>query len=84
MRMVRMRQQEIANERARQAAAERKAKEAAERERRNTMAKKKLPPGDKLGSVPQTTKSNSDSTDRSSSGESCSYNPMQPWTGHSS
>jgi hypothetical protein len=69
--LVRQRQQEIANERAKQAAILRKEKEQKERERRNTVAKekKKAISGDKLGG--------------SSDGEACSYNPMQPGASHS-
>jgi hypothetical protein len=69
--LVRQRQQEIANERAKQAAILRKEKERKERERKNTVAKnkKKTISGDKLGG--------------SSDGEACSYNPMQPGASHS-
>ena len=46
---MRLRQQEIANERAKEAERRRKEKEAQEKDRKNHVAKKKLPPGDRLG-----------------------------------
>ena len=50
LRLVRLKQQEIANERAKQAAIERKQKEAEEKDRKNHIAKKKAQGGgDKLG-----------------------------------
>eukprot|EP00980_Cylindrotheca_fusiformis_P029794 scaffold23862_cov98-Cylindrotheca_fusiformis.AAC.2 len=68
--MVRQRQQELANERAKQAAIVRKEKEEKERERKNHAAKKKTTSGDRLGGA--------------SEGRACGYNPMQPWTANSS
>lgn len=78
MRLVRERQQKIADERAKQAAIQRKEKEAKEKERRNHAA---LPnyPGDRLGDG--TGPTNNPTTSRSSSSHlrTNDYNPMQPW-----
>lgn len=69
--LVRKRQQEIADERAKQAAILRKEKEHKERERKNNSARKsnKTTPGDKLGGA--------------SDIQACDYNPMQPWSSSS-
>lgn len=68
---VRERQQQLANQRAQEAAKLRKEKQELERERKNNVAKKTttLKGGDVLGS--------------DSGASSCSYNPLQPFTGHS-
>jgi len=65
---VRERQQALANQRAQEAAQVRKEKEKKEKDRKNHVAKNKEKGGDRLGG---------------DSGATCSYNPMQPWTGHS-
>jgi hypothetical protein len=69
IRQVRLRQQEIANERAKEAAVVRKEYEMKKREAKNMVAKKNITGGDKLGGGD------------SSSG--AKYHPMQPSTGHS-
>ena len=72
MRQVRLRQQEIANERAKEAEKRRKEKEAMEQERRNNVAK-------------QSTTIDSDSKRTDTAADSGGgYNPMQPWTANSS
>jgi hypothetical protein len=71
---VRLRQQEIANEKAQEAEKIRKEKEAKDRERRNACAKPSDPKGGtKLGGGSGSSPS---STPTTSSG----YNPMQPWS----
>jgi hypothetical protein len=93
LRQVRLRQQEIANERAKEAAKLRKEKEEAERERKNNVAKKKPPSGDgeRLGTGSLNDNDNQAITKRkkkmdttSNSSSSGGYNPMQPWTSHAS
>jgi hypothetical protein len=71
LRQVRLQQQEIANERAKQAALVRKEKDLKERERKNMAAKKKQPAGDKLGG----------GGDKSNTKV---YQPLQPLASHSS
>jgi len=72
MRRVRQHQQQIANERAKEAASKRKEKEAKERDRRNQAAKNKKSgiTGNRLGD------GSSDSSDTRTNGR----NPMQPLT----
>jgi membrane protein involved in colicin uptake len=70
LRQVRLRQQEIASERAKQAAIERKIKDNKERERKNNVAKKKhMQGGNKLGGGKNTA---------SATGDACAYTPLQP------
>ena len=77
LRQVRLRQQELATERALEAAKLKAEKDAQERQRKNNVAKKTSQGGNKLGG--------SGSNSNSSSGQGPQgYNPMQPWTGHSS
>ena len=72
MRQVRLRQQELANDRAKEAAKRRKQKETEERERRNHIAKKKPPTnGNRLGDGRSNSKNNG--------GNSSGRNPLQPW-----
>jgi hypothetical protein len=73
LRKVRLRQQELATERALEAAKLKAEKDAQERQRKNNVAKKTSESGKKLGGGNST-------TGQSSQG----YNPMQPWSGHSS
>lgn len=77
LRQVRLRQQEIANERALEAAKARKERENKEKERKNNVAKSASTagPGDKLGGTMKSSSSSSAST---------GYNPMQPWTSNTS
>lgn len=72
LRQVRLRQQEVANQRAQEAAKIRKEKEAEERDRKNHVAKKRPTGGDRLGST------------EASSSASGGYNPMQPWSSQTS
>lgn len=74
-RQVRRRQQELASERALQAAKLRREKELAEKDRKNHVAKKSDPKGDKLGGGGGTAKSSADA---------CAYTPLQPLNSHSS
>ena len=71
LRKVRLRQQELATERALEAAKIKAEKDAQERQRKNNVAKKK---GEKLGG------GNTTGTSPPAQG----YSPMQPWSGHSS
>jgi hypothetical protein len=73
LRLVRERQQQIANERAKQADILRKEKEKKEKERKNNVAKekKKKTQGDRLGGT------------NAFDGSSCTYNPLQPWSSNS-
>ena len=98
LRQVRLRQQELANERSKEAARLAKEKELQERERKNHVAKKPETGGDRLGgrgttpTTPTTTSSTTKkSSTNSSAGSSSSsrtdaptFNPMQPWASHSS
>ena len=79
LRLVRLQQQEIANERAKQAAIARKLKENQERERKNHVAKKKknATKGDTLG------KGSSSAAAADAAADACTYNPMQPLNSHS-
>jgi hypothetical protein len=79
MRQVRLKQQELATQRAAEAAKVRKEKEAEDRERKNNVAKpKKETGGDKLGG------GSGNNNTSSSSGDACAYTPMQPWASNSS
>lgn len=73
LRKARLRQQEVATERALEAAKLKAEKEAQERQRKNNVAKKTNEGGNKLGG-------GSNSSSQGPEG----YNPMQPWSGHSS
>jgi preprotein translocase subunit SecF len=71
---ARLRQQEMANEKAHDAEKVRKEKEAKERERRNACAKPSDPKGgSKLGGGSGSSPSTTPTT-------STGYNPMQPWS----
>ena len=73
MRQVRLRQQEIANERAKEAEKRRKQKEIEEKERRKNVAKQSAADSFRK-----------ETTSTSGSGNSGGFNPMQPWTASSS
>ncbi len=70
LRQVRLRQQELATQRALEAAKLKKEHDDKERQRKNNVAKKAIQGGDTVG----------DGSSRDAPG----YNPMQPWTVHSS
>jgi len=69
MRAVRLRQQALADERAKEAAKKRKEKEAQEKARKNSVLqkKKKDEGGDKVGGNEKKL-------------NACDFNPMQPWS----
>lgn len=72
LRQVRLRQQEIANQRAQEAAKLRKEKEAQEKDRKNHVAKKRPTGGDTLGKG------------SSAASRGGGYNALQPWSSQSS
>mmetsp|Transcript_15074 Transcript_15074/g.41923 ORF Transcript_15074/g.41923 Transcript_15074/m.41923 type:complete len:170 (+) Transcript_15074:117-626(+) len=81
IRRVRERQQDIANERAKEALRKRKEKEAEEKERKNNVAKDSKPEtGSRLGDGSSTTNTSSSTGLSGTSGR----NPLQPWTSNSS
>jgi hypothetical protein len=84
IRQVRLRQQEIANQRAKEALKLRKEKEAAEKERRNSVIIQKHLNGgrriDGVGESKDSSGANESNNDNSGGG----YNPLQPWTANSS
>mmetsp|Transcript_25973 Transcript_25973/g.61102 ORF Transcript_25973/g.61102 Transcript_25973/m.61102 type:complete len:177 (-) Transcript_25973:365-895(-) len=81
MRRVRERQQDIANERAKEALRKRKEKEAEEKERKNNVAKDSKPEtGSRLGDGSSTTNTSSSTGLSGTSGR----NPLQPGTSNSS
>ena len=87
LRQVRARQQEVANQRAIEAAKLRKEKEDRERERKNQAAQKSTHQGgDRLDpSKPKTTTRKRRTNNTSSrSDDRDGYNPMQPWSSHTS
>ena len=97
LRQVRLRQQELADERSKEAARLAKEKELLERERKNHVAKKPETGGDRLGRstttttttpTSSTTKKSTNSTSSATSSSSSrsdppTFNPLQPWASHS-
>ena len=77
MRKVRQRQQQIADEHAKEAAIKRKEKEAKEKERKNQAALRHYP-GDRLGNGTRPSSSTTTTTTSNSRLRTNDFNPMQP------